>query len=121
MRYILLLVCLTSCFSYGQKKTVAASKKTEPITIDGKLDDWNWTESNLATDFVMFEPDNGVPIAPEKRTEIKLQYDNQALYIAAKLYDNEPSQIQKELTQRDNFGVSDRFSCYLSMFELLTY
>lgn len=116
MRYFILLVCLISYFSYGQKKTVAATKKTTPITIDGKLDDWNWAESNIATDFVMFEPDNGVPIAPEKRTEIKLQYDNQALYIAAKLYDNEPSQIQKELTQRDNFGVSDHFGVFINGF-----
>jgi hypothetical protein len=102
--------------SFGQKKSVAATKKTNPITIDGKLDDWNWTQTDIATDFVMFEPDNGVPIAQEKRTEIKIQYDNQALYIAAKLYDNEPTKILKELTQRDDFGVSDHFGVYINGF-----
>ena len=57
----------------------------------------------------MFEPDNGKPISYEKRTEVKLLFDNSAIYISALLYDDEPDKILKELTNRDVFGASDIF------------
>jgi hypothetical protein len=46
-----------------------------------------------------------------KKTEVKVLYDNEAIYISAMLYDNEPNKIQKEITNRDVFGVSDHFQC----------
>jgi hypothetical protein len=49
----------------------------------------------------MFEPDNGKPINIKKT----VLYDNEAIYISAMLYDNEPNKIQKEITNRDVFGV----------------
>jgi hypothetical protein len=64
---------------------------------------------NIATDFIMFEPDNGNQSTQE--TEVKVLYDNEAIYISAMLYDNEPNKIQKEITNRDVFGVSDHFQC----------
>jgi hypothetical protein len=51
----------------------------------------------------MFEPDNGKPININKKTEVKVLYDNEAIYISAMLYDNEPNKIQKEITNRDVF------------------
>ena len=116
MRYSILFFMLFSVFCFGQKKKIEALKKTQPIVIDGNLEEWNWSQNPTATDFVMFEPDNGVPIAKEKRTEIQFQYDNQALYIAARLYDDAPDLIQKELTQRDDFGVSDHFGVFINGF-----
>mgnify|MGYP005841921251 CR=1 FL=1 len=116
MRYALFFLLFFSIASFGQKKNVEAIKKIESIVIDGNLSEWNWNQNPIATNFVMFEPDNGVPISKEKRTEIQLQYDNQALYIAVKLYDDAPNLIQKELTQRDNFGVSDHFGVYINGF-----
>jgi hypothetical protein len=59
-----------------------------------------------ASNFVMFEPDNGKPISEDKKTE-KVLYDNDALYISALLYDNEPSKIQEI---KRYFGVSIIFS-----------
>ena len=62
----------------------------------------------------MFEPDNGKPIAQEKKTEVKILYDNDAIYVGAVLYDNEPNKILKELAERDNFGVSDAFGIFIN-------
>jgi hypothetical protein len=64
----------------------------------------------------MFEPDNGKPININKKTEVKVLYDNEAIYISAMLYDNEPNKIQKEITNRDVFGVSDHFSVSINGF-----
>ncbi len=101
---------------YGQKKRLNAKSTTENIVIDGKINETSWESADIATDFIMFEPDNGKAINENKKTEVKILYDNNAIYIAAKLYDNEPEKIQKEITKRDVFGVSDHFSVFINGF-----
>ncbi len=96
--------------TYGQKKSLMAKSTTESITIDGKINEEAWKTAPIATDFIMFEPDNGKPISEDKKTEVKVLYDNAAIYISAVLYDNQPDKISRELTNRDDFGVSDVFS-----------
>jgi len=64
----------------------------------------------------MFQPDNGKPIPENKKTEVKVLYDNDAIYVAAMLYDNEPSKILKEISQRDDFGASDVFGVFINGF-----
>ncbi|WP_363268606.1 DUF5916 domain-containing protein [Flavobacterium sp.] len=93
-----------------------AKSITENITIDGKINDKIWETESIATDFIMFEPDNGKPINPNKKTVVKVLYDNDAVYIAALLFDDEPNKIKKEMTNRDVFGVSDNFSVYINGF-----
>jgi hypothetical protein len=65
-----------------------------------------------ATNFIMFQPDNGRPI-PKKKNNRKVIYDNDAIYVAI-LYDDEPDKIRKEISQRDSFGISDVLA-FLSM------
>ncbi|TDE54176.1 DUF5916 domain-containing protein [Flavobacterium sp. GT3P67] len=101
---------------FSQKKTLQAKSITENITIDGKINEKIWETASVASDFIMFEPDNGKPISHDKKTEVKVLYDNNAIYISALLYDNEPEKIQKEITNRDVFGVSDHFSVYINGF-----
>jgi hypothetical protein len=86
------------------------------VTVDGKLDEEIWKTVPIATDFVMFEPDNGKPIPENKKTEVKVLYDNDAIYIGALLYDNEPNKILKEITQRDDTGTSDVFGIFINGF-----
>ena len=101
---------------YSQKKTLQAKSTSENITIDGKMTERIWESAAIASDFIMFEPDNGKPISTDKKTEVKVLYDNDAIYISAILYDNEPNKIQREVTNRDVFGVSDHFSVYINGF-----
>ena len=112
----LFLLLLFSFNSFGQKKTLQAKSTTENITIDGKINEEIWKSASIASDFIMFVPDNGKPISNDKKTEIKVLYDNNAIYIAALLYDNEPNKIKKEITNRDVFGVSDHFSVHINGF-----
>lgn len=113
----LLTIVFFNSNSFSQKKVLIAKSILEGITIDGKIDDEAWAkDENIATDFVMFEPDNGKPISNNKRTEVKIEYDNNAIYVSAILYDNEPDKIQREITNRDVFGVSDHFSVAINGF-----
>ena len=54
---------------------------------------------------------------PDERTEIYLMYDDEALYIGARLYDPEPDKITaNNLRQADNVGQDDRFYVTLDPF-----
>ncbi len=105
---------LIPILSFGQKKTLQTQFTSDKITIDGKFNEPVWQKAAIATDFVMINPDNGKPIAQEKRTEVKLVYTNEAIYIAATMYDDEPNKILKELTSRDNFATADHFGIFLN-------
>ena len=111
---LFLIVCSIS--TYGQKKVLYAKSITDNITIDGKINEGIWETASVATDFVMYEPDNGKPISTDKKTDVKVLYDNNAIYVAALLYDNNPAKIKTEITNRDVFGVSDVFSVYINGF-----
>lgn len=93
-----------------------AKNSTTNITVNGKLDEDAWQKAEIASNFIMFTPDNGRPENPETRTEVRVLYDDKAIYIGAILYDNEPNKILKEITSRDNFGTSEHFGVYINGF-----
>jgi hypothetical protein len=116
---IILLFCISSNFILAQneispKKKINAIKINESIIIDGNINEEAWSKAEVATNFIMFEPDNGKPSPNELRTEVKVLYNNDAVYIGAYLYDNDPKAILKEITERDNFGISDSFGVFIN-------
>lgn len=102
--------------SFGQKKALQTKSIATHITLDGNLNEESWSAVPAATDFVMFQPDNGKPIADNKKTEVKVLYDNDAIYIGALLYDDEPNKILREIAQRDDLGASDFFAVFINGF-----
>ncbi len=114
--YFICVILLSTGTIFGQnpKKTLLTQSTKEKIVIDGKFDEKVWATANVATDFLMVSPDNGRVIAPEKKTEVRVVYDNEAIYIAAKLYDSEPKKVSRELTRRDVFGTADHFGVQLN-------
>lgn len=92
-----------------EKKRLSASRTSEKIFLDGIIDESSWQNAELARDFTMHNPDNGKPLAYEKRTEVKVLYDDNAIYIGAMMYDDEPQKIMREITQRDDDGSTDFF------------
>ena len=113
---LLLLLLITCTFSYSQKKTLKAVLINDRIIVDGNLDEPQWQTAPIAKDFFMFAPDNGKEVEKGKETEVKILYDNEAIYIGAILYDAEPSKILKELTLRDDQGTSDNFGVFINGF-----
>jgi hypothetical protein len=101
---------------FSQKKSLQTQFTTETITIDGKISEPVWNNAQIATDFISLEPDNGNPIPQNRRTEVKVLYNNDAIYVAATMYDDEPNKILKEITQRDNFGTAENFGIFINGF-----
>ncbi|WP_284651533.1 DUF5916 domain-containing protein [Flavobacterium terrisoli] len=112
--FFLCVFLLFAGHTFSQKKVLHTKNTTGKIVIDGRFDEPVWKDAEIATDFIMINPDNGKAIANEKRTEVKIVYDNSAIYVAATLYDNEPSRILKELTLRDNFSTADHFGVFFN-------
>ncbi|WP_395044598.1 carbohydrate binding family 9 domain-containing protein, partial [Flavobacterium sp.] len=110
--YILLLS--VNCFAQTPKKTLKTKFISEKITIDGKFDEEAWKTADIATDFFMIAPDNGKQASKERQTEVKIVYDNTAIYVAATLYDENPTKQRKELTVRDNFATAEHFGVLLN-------
>ena len=98
------------------KKVLKTSLTTENIKIDGIIDETAWKSVEPATDFISFQPDNGNPIPQSKKTEVKILYDNNAIYISAIMFDDEPNKILKEFVLRDDFGAADFFGVFINGF-----
>jgi len=97
------------------KKQVEASKISTSLHIDGLLNEPEWQDVQPAKDFVQFDPYNGPP-ATEK-TEVRILYDNVAIYIGAMMYDSAPDSILTELGFRDTDDLnSDYINIILSPF-----
>ena len=84
------------------KQALAVGIDSDLITIDGRLDDAAWREAHFFADFLQKEPEQGA--APTERTEIAFVYDGGALYIGARMFHQDPSNIAEVMTRRDEMG-----------------
>ncbi len=114
-RILLLFLLFISTISYSQKKRLNALASGN-INIDGKLDEEIWQFAPIASDFFMYYPDNGKLVGQDKKTEVQVVYNDNGVFIAAKLFDNEPSKMLDEITQRDNVGSSELFGVFINGF-----
>jgi hypothetical protein len=114
------VLLLLHVFHFGiaqvSKKTVQTKFTSDKIAVDAQLNEEVWKTVDIATDFVMVEPDNGTLESPDRKTEVKILYDNEAIYVAAVLYDSNPNSIQRELTNRDDFATADHFGITINGF-----
>lgn len=103
-KYICVTLLLLSGHLFGQGKSIQALKIDKAPKIDGMLDDAVWEQATTLSDFVQNFPTYGIPAS--QKTEVKIVYDNQAIYIGAHIYDD-PSQVRKQITARDAEQQSD--------------
>jgi uncharacterized protein DUF5916 len=82
----------------GRKQARAVRIGAGAVNVDGQLDDPAWRSAPPVTDFVQREPTEGAP--PTDRMEVRFVYDDDALYVGARMYSNAP--IQAPMGRRDN-------------------
>jgi Domain of unknown function (DUF5916)/Carbohydrate family 9 binding domain-like len=115
---LLLLTVSTALFS--QKKNAAYEyhihRTTASISIDGDASDPAWQKAELATDFYQMLPmDTGRAVL---RTEVRMLYDNENIYLLATNYDLADGPWMVESLRRDfNFGKNDNFIFALDPFD----
>ena len=116
--YFIILTLILSISSVAQEqKSLRATRISSAPKIDGTLDDAVWENLPVYSDFFMLEPSNEGNASEELRTEVKLAYDDKAVYVAAYLYDSQPNLIAKQFSQRDNIDVqADAFMIALNTY-----
>jgi len=88
---------------------------SEPIKIDGRLDEPAWSQAVAATDFRQQEPNEG-ELASEK-TEVRLLFDEKTLYVGIHAFDSEPSRINsRELVRDATFSNDDKVEIILDTY-----
>ena len=114
MRWCLLYLFLTLPFLEFSQKSLEAYATSEKILIDGEFSEESWSKAQVAGDFVQFKPNPGN--SSSQRTEVRLMYDDQAIYVAAKCYDK-PEHVSKVLSLRDDFNANvDNFQLFLDTY-----
>ena len=99
-------------------KTLAAARTTEPIVIDGRLDEAAWNEA------ATIEPEDLHQILPVEYSEpsqwtrFLVLYDEEALYLAADMKDDEPELMTAKVLRQggNNSWLDDQFNIFLDPF-----
>ena len=92
-----------------------ASEITAPPVIDGQLADDAWAVLEPLEGFTQREPSEGQPVS--QLTEVRVGYDDAALYIGAWLFDEDPAGIVVGQTLRDaSLNDSDAFVVVLDTY-----
>jgi len=92
-------------------RVLRAVRASTPPVIDGRLNDEAWALAPVAGGFTQRDPDEGRPAT--ERTEIRILYDDTAVYIGARMFDADPGRIDRRLSSRDGDPDADRVTVFL--------
>ncbi len=84
-----------------------ANRDIGPIEIDGVLEEDAWQSARVFTHFTQGQPVEGDAV--EHDTEVRVLFGNEAMWIAARMYDSNPETIVDRLGRRDSHGSWDLF------------
>ena len=100
---VLALSSLASVVAAQPSSKLAVATRTDRAPrIDGRLDDAVWARARVIEGFTQSRPLPGA--AATERTLVYIVYDDEALYVGARLLRARPSDIAKTMTRRDGFG-----------------
>jgi hypothetical protein len=99
--------------SHGSAPVARAVPLDGPIALDGRLDEAGWSAASPISAFTQLDPNEGLPAS--ERSEVYIAYDAEALYVAARLFDEGP--VSRRLARRDaEVNDSDWFSVALDSY-----
>jgi hypothetical protein len=105
IKYVTILLMITAAAgAAGDEWAVVAARVDEPPTIDGKWEEI-WFRAAPAGGFRQYRPQLGA--APEKRTEVYVLYDDDALYVGWICYEDAPTRLVASASVRDMFMNND--------------
>jgi len=101
-----------------QVNTLSAYRLSDSdrVQLDGRMNESFWSKAEVTTGFRQREPVEGAE--PSEKTEVRVGYDNNTLFIGAMLFDSEPDGIIGFQKERDAFlFTDDRFMIVLDTFK----
>ena len=110
---ITLLVTGNAALALAQETPLELARLSGPITLDGKPDEPAW-EQVRPFPLTMYTP--VFRGQPTQRTEIRVAYDSENLYVAGRFYDTSPSGIRINSLYRDRWNGDDALAIYVDAF-----
>ncbi len=80
-------------------RTMRAARLLGAIHLDGRLDEAAWQAAPVERDFTQSYPTQGAP--PIDPTEVRVLYDEKAIYVGITMFDSHPDSIAAQLARRD--------------------
>ncbi len=102
--FICCVLCLLAVHAQNPAKQYSPVKVAHAPKIDGHLTDDVWLQADSISDFIQYNPNEGS--APTQKTVMRIVYDDNAIYVAAMMYDSSPDSIKHELGVRDDAGIN---------------
>ncbi len=102
MRYgtvLLILTLITASLDLEASKEIRPQFTQDTIEIDGHLNEEDWAQAQVINDFTQQFPDEGRPST--ERTEVRMLYSMEKLYIGFECYDSEPEKVVANEMRRD--------------------
>lgn len=108
---VLLLAASAAAQEPAGSSDIQAVRTSHPPVIDGRLTEEEWTHAAVVSSFTQQDPDEGKPAT--ERTEVRVLYDDDAVYVGLRLFDSDAAQIGGRLSPRDGDADADRVTIYL--------
>jgi hypothetical protein len=89
----------------AEMSAISIREGTLPIVLDGDLSDPAWEQATPISSFLQRDPLEGAPAT--MRTEARVAFDANAIYVAVRAFDSDPDRIVGYLTRRDSGSSSD--------------
>jgi len=94
-------------------REVKAVRISEPLSIDGKLDEALYLGTSYS-DFIQYEPFNGAKAS--QKTDMWIAYDDAAIYVGARMWDDRPDSVVGRIGRRDAFLTADIFEVIIDSY-----
>ncbi len=89
--------------SARQTRVARAVRVSSTVKIDGKLDEAGWGSAPASGDFTQSWPKPGE--TPSQKSEVRVMFDDAALYVGVRMFDSRPDSIAAQLARRDASGI----------------
>ena len=100
-----ILFLFSDVFGQWRLKQATAKKITEPIVVDGVIDEAAWKDAPEVSDFIQLQPRRGE--LARFRTVVKISYNDEFIYFCYLCYDTQSKDIAARLVKRDSDLRSD--------------
>ncbi len=116
MKNFLKIFFLLLCYAQNtsSQEIINAHKITNSISIDGMLEEQEWEAAEALNNFTTWQPNFGDD--PDMGAEVRIIYDDEAIYIGARIEEIHRDSIMTQLSQRDDIGNTDWFGVILDTY-----
>lgn len=120
-KLVLYLISLSAILAYNEpfdpndyrQREVRTVRINAPLKIDGVLEEALY-DGPFVSDFIQYEPFNGAKAS--QKTDMWIAYDDEAIYVGARMWDTHPDSIVGRIGRRDAFLNADIFEVIIDSY-----